>query len=375
MKTKAFFILSLFFLFSGVQARTEYVPGEILVKFKPGAELQAMFENRRIGAEVVETLPDLHVSRLKLPQNLDVLRGIKHYSSLSFVEYAEPNYIMRAFFTPNDPSFASQWGPKKIQCPSAWNLTWGSSSVLIAIVDTGISKTHPDLSSKIAGGWNFYNNNSNYNDDNGHGSHTAGIAAAATNNGIGIAGVGFNCRLLAVKVLNASGSGTLSGVANGITWSANNGAKVISMSLGASSGSSTLLNAVNYAWDKGCILVAAAGNNGSTSPTYPAYYSNCIAVASSTSSDMRSYFSNYGSWVELAAPGSSIYSTYKGSSYAYLSGTSMACPHVSGVAGLVWSRFGTWQSNSWVRWKIESTADYVGTWVSKGRVNAYKAVQ
>lgn len=375
MKAKVLFVFSLFFLFTYALGRTEYVPGEILVKFKSGYELQAMFENRRIGAKVMETLPDLGVCRLKLPKNLDVFEGIEHYLSLSFVEYAEPNYILRAFFTPNDPSFGNQWGPKKIQCPSAWDLTFGSSSVLIAIVDTGISTTHPDLSSKIAGGWNFYSNNSNFNDDNGHGSHVAGIAAAATNNGVGIAGVGFNCRLLAVKVLNASGSGTLTGVANGITWSANNGAKVISMSLGASTGSSTLLNAVNYAWSKNCILVAAAGNSGSTSPTYPAYYSNCIAVASSTSSDTRSYFSNYGSWVELAAPGSSIYSTYKGTSYATLSGTSMACPHVSGVAGLVWSRFGTGQSNSWVRSKIENTADYVGTWVSKGRVNAYKAVQ
>jgi hypothetical protein len=217
----------------------------------------------------------------------------------------------------------------------------------------------------------------------GHGTHCAGIAAATTNNSIGVAGVGFNTSLMNVKVLGDNGSGQYSWIANGITWAADNGAKVISLSLGGSSGSYTLQNAVNYAWNKGVVVVAAAGNNGNTASVYPAYYSNCIAVAATDQNDAKASFSTYGSWVDVAAPGVSIYSTLPNHSnsigttnYGSLSGTSMSTPHVAGLAALVWATsYGT--SNTSVRSRIESTADAIsgtGTYWKYGRINANKAV-
>lgn len=353
---------------------TEYVGGEVVVKFKPGATLGAGLANDRIGATVLEEIGQIGVTRIRLPEGMSVGQAVSYYGSLPFVEYAEPNYIAHATLTPNDPSFGSQYGPQKISCPTGWDLTTGSSAVVIAIVDTGIQTNHPDLTGKIVPGYDFVNNDNNPMDDNGHGTHCAGIAAANTNNGIGIAGVGFNCSLMGVKVLSASGSGTYTAIVNGINFAADNGAEVISMSLGGSSGSSSLQAAVDYAWGKGCVITAAAGNSNTSTQFYPAAYANCIAVGSTDQNDARSSFSNYGaSWVDVAAPGSSIYSTYPTNSYATLSGTSMACPHVAGLAGLLWSYVGG-ATNSVVRQRIENNCDNVGSWVAKGRINVYKAL-
>jgi thermitase len=304
---------------------------------------------------------------------MTVEQAVENFRGLPWVEYAEPNYLYFASFTPNDTSYSSQWGPQKIQCPAAWDLGQGSTSVVVAIIDTGIDKNHLDLNTKFVAGRDFVNNDSDPDDDNGHGTHCAGIAAASTNNARGIAGVGFNTRLMGVKVLNSSGSGSLTAVANGITWAADNGANVLSMSLGSTGGSSTLQSAVDYAWNAGKVVVAAAGNDGNTNAQYPAFYTNCIAVASTTTSDTRSSFSTYGSWVDVAAPGSSIYSTYDGNSYATLSGTSMACPHVAGLAALLFAKF-PGSSAATIRQKIEQNCDNVGTFVAFGRVNAFKAM-
>ncbi len=356
-----------------------YVEGEVLVKFKPGSQMAAMAENTRLGAQVMEIVGGVGVSRLKLPRSMSVVQAVNHYSKLPFVEFAEPNFYLQLFFTPNDPSWGIQWGPQKIQCPQAWDINKGDSSVRIGIIDTGISTTHPDLASKVVAGYNHYNNNSNWNDGYGHGSHCAGIAAAITNNGIGIAGVGFNCSLLAGKAFSDGGSGTTTTAANAINWAVSNGAKVLSMSFGFSSGSSTLSNAINNAWNSGCIPIAAAGNSGGTHTFYPAGYANCMSVAASNSSDGKASWSTYGTHIDVAAPGVSIYSCWTGTSYAYSDGTSMACPHVAGIAGLVWSHFGTNQSTAFVRSQIEQNCDNVGGWVANGwckygRVNAYKAL-
>jgi subtilisin family serine protease len=219
-------------------------------------------------------------------------------------------------------------------------------------------------------GWDY-----SPDDGNGHGTHVAGTAAAETNNGTGGAGTCPNCRIMPVRVLDNNGSGSLSNVANGIAWASDNGAQVINLSLGGP-GSTALQDAVNYAWNRGSFLACAAGNDGTSSTTNarPGAYTNCFAVASTTSSDSRSSFSNYGTWVEAAAPGSSIYSTWLGSSYNTISGTSMATPHVAGVAGLLRSQG---LSNSAIRSRLCNTSDRIagtGSLWSCGRVNAYRAV-
>jgi thermitase len=357
-----------------LSASPGYAPGELIVKFKSGTSSSSMQAlHSQTGVQVKETSKlGFQVLQFK---NASVESMLKKYKQNPHVEYAEPNFYYHIAWTPNDPAFsAKQWGPQKIQVPQAWDITKSSNGVKIAIVDTGVQADHPDLSGKVINGWDFVDKDGVPQDDNGHGTHCAGIAAATTNNGIGIAGVAPNAKILAVRVLDAGGSGTLDDVASGIQYAADQGAQVISLSLGGLVGSSTLKNAVDYAWNKGAVLVAAAGNSSSTVPSYPAYYKNTIAVASTDSNDLISYFSNYGLWVDVAAPGSSIYSTYKGSSYATLSGTSMATPHVAGVAGLLAAQG---RNNKEIRAAIENTADKItgtGIFWTYGRVNAYNAV-
>ncbi|MGX9706876.1 S8 family peptidase [Laceyella tengchongensis] len=356
------------------QAGKLYAPGQVVVKYKANASASAvksarakangtvMEKNNKLGFEVVKVKGSVEATIEKLKKDPNV-------------EYAEPNYYLHASYTPNDPYFSSrQYGPQKIQAPQAWDIAEGSGAK-IAIVDTGVQSNHPDLAGKVVGGWDFVDNDSTPQDGNGHGTHCAGIAAAVTNNSTGIAGTAPKASILAVRVLDNSGSGTWTAVANGITYAADQGAKVISLSLGGTVGNSGLQQAVDYAWSKGSVVVAAAGNAGNTAPNYPAYYSNAIAVASTDQNDNKSSFSTYGSWVDVAAPGSSIYSTYPTSTYASLSGTSMATPHVAGVAGLLASQG---RSAANIRAAIENTADKIsgtGTYWAKGRVNAYKAVQ
>ncbi|WP_407690002.1 S8 family peptidase [Risungbinella massiliensis] len=358
-------------------AASKYVPGELIVKFKDGVmSAQSDSLHKKNKTKVKEKSTKLGVEVVEFDKKTSVEAMMKKYKHDPNVEYVEPNYYFHASWIPNDPYFSTQqWGPQKIQAPAAWDITRSSSSVKIAIVDTGVQSNHPDLSGKVINGYDFVDNDTIAQDGNGHGTHCAGIAAALTNNGVGISGVAPNAQILAVRVLDNNGSGTLLDVADGIIFSADSNAQVISLSLGGSSGTQTLKNAVDYAWNNGSVVVAAAGNSGSTSPSYPAYYTNSIAVASTDSNDVKSYFSNYGSsWVDVTAPGSGIYSTYTGSSYRSLSGTSMATPHVAGIAALLAAQG---KNNQQIRAAIENSADKIsgtGTYWKYGRVNAYKAV-
>jgi thermitase len=359
-----------------------YAPDHILVKFQPGTPDEAKANaHQRLGGKVVGAIPGIDVAVVSVPQN-QAAEKARAYGRENNVKFAEPDYIAKAILTPDDPNFGYQWGMTKIQAPEAWSVTTGSSDVRIAILDTGVDLDHEDLATRVVANKNF-TTSSTVNDLYGHGTHCAGIAAAIANNSIGVAGVGFNTSLMNGKVLDDSGSGYYSWIASGLTWATDNGAKVISMSLGGSSSSSTLENAVNYAWGKGVVVVAAAGNSGKTAPIYPAYYANCISVAATDQNDAKASFSTYGSWVDVAAPGVIIYSTLPNHSnsigtrnYGSLSGTSMATPHVAGLAGLVWSTsYGT--SNTSVRSRIESTADAIagtGTYWQYGRINANTAV-
>jgi hypothetical protein len=313
----------------------------------------------------------------------------------SRISYIEPDDLVYATFTPNDPSFSSQWGPPAISATSAWDITLGSKSVVVAVIDTGVQYNHPDLSSNMwknsdgTYGCNYVNSyssscsNTNVNDDNGHGTHVAGIVAATINNGMGVAGISQS-RIMAVKVLNSQGSGSWSSVASGIQWATDHGAKIISMSLGGSS-SATIQNAVQYAYSRGVLLIAAAGNQNGGAIQYPASYSQVIAVTAIDQNSKIASFSSTGSKAELTAPGVNIYSTCSGSpgvcsgsQYSSLSGTSMAAPFVSGVAALVWSVDSTISRDA-VRSILDSTADDLGSqgrdsYYGYGRVDAYGAV-
>lgn len=360
--------------FGALSTQQGFAKDEVLIKFKNKNSIQAKSILNSSTSKLVSTNAQLDVNLVKL-SGISVEDMIRKYKNNPSVEYIEPNYYAHITMVPNDPFFESkQWGPQKIKVPEAWDVTQGSASTKIAIVDTGVDDKHPDLAGKVVNGYDFVDNDKVANDGNGHGTHCAGIAAASTNNNIGIAGVAPNATILAVRVLNSQGSGSYDQVAKGITFAADNGAQVISLSLGGSGGSETLKKAVDYAWGKGAVIVAAAGNSGSTSPIYPAYYDKVISVASTTKDDVKSSFSTYGKWVSVAAPGSDIYSAYKGD-YKSLNGTSMAAPHVAGLAGLLSSQN---KDNVKIREAIEKSADKIngtGNSWKFGRVNALNALK
>jgi subtilisin family serine protease len=269
--------------------------------------------------------------------------------------YAEPNYTVEGLDTiPNDPSWANQYGLTAIHAPQGWDISTGSASVIIAILDTGVDLTHPDIAVKIVPGYDFVNSDSTPQDDNGHGTHVAGIAAASSNNGEGVAGVSWGARVMPVKVLNAGSAGTYADVAAGILWATDHGAQIINMSLGGPNLSSTLSDAVDYAASRGVLLVAAAGNN-SGNVLYPAAYTAVIAVAATDFTNTRLPLSNFGPELDVSAPGGNIYSLNVGGGYIFRTGTSMAAPHVSGLAAVLFGIPGN-ASASLVRSEIEASA-------------------
>ena len=349
----------------------------LLVKFNPHASSAARSAALAgAGATEIASVPAIGVRVLSVPSGraAAALASLKRASAVAF---AEPDAQAQAADVPNDPSLSLEWGLTKVRAADAWSVSHSNSGVVIAVLDTGVSLSHPDLASKIVASKNF-SSSSTVDDVKGHGSHAAGIAAAATNNGVGVAGLGYNALIENVKVLNDDGSGLYSAVAQGITWAADNGADVISMSLVGTSPSATLQSAVDYAWSKGAVVVAAAGNYANSTPTYPASYANVLAVAATTDLDKLASFSDYGDWVDVAAPGISIYSTIPGG-YGYMSGTSMAAPYVSGLAALLFTRLtdtnGNGRVNDEVRAQILATADNVGiSGIGSGRINAYRAV-
>jgi len=358
--------------------RVNFAPDEILVKFNPGViSSEAAQIHRQHGGQVKETMPAIGVQVVSIARG-QASEKIRAYSADPRVAYAEPNFIAQAVGNPDDAYFDKQWGMIKVEAPQAWEVTTGSIDVNIAILDTGIDLGHPDLASKVKASINF-TGSATATDYYGHGTHVAGIAAASTNNGIGVAGLGYNSTLMNVKVLGDDGSGYYSWIAQGVTWAADNGAEVINLSLGGSSPSLTLESAVNYAWGKGVVVVAAAGNSGSSAPFYPAYYTNSVAVAATDASDSLPSWSNRGDWVDVAAPGVSIYSTLKDNGYGYKTGTSMASPHTAGLAALLFSVVADFNGNGLlndeVRSRIEANCDDIGlSGVGSGRINAYKAV-
>jgi subtilisin family serine protease len=290
---------------------------------------------------------------------------------------------------PNDAAFDNLWNMHNtgqtggtpdadIDGPEAWDLFTGNSSVTIGIIDTGIQDDHPDLFGQVTSGWNTYDNNSNTYDPHGHGTHVSGTAGAIGNNGIGVAGVCWDVHFLAMRCVSTTGSGVASQCADAVVWATDAGIDIASMSLQYYSGVTSLESAINYAEANGVLPIAAAGNNQGNNVAYPARFPNCMAISATDHNDLFYSSSNWGVQLDVCAPGRLVYSLWRGSSYATISGTSMATPHVSGLAALI-MMYDPCLTPAEVRQHIIDTVDDLGPagfddhfgW---GRVNAYNAL-
>jgi len=404
----------------------KWVPGEIVVKFKRGISQNVIRGiNQRHETSVLSIGKRGQFRRLSIPKNRTVEEMVAIYSRNPNVEYTEPNFIAHAFLVPDDEWYSYQWHMYNaeyggINMESAWDITTGDPNIIVAVIDTGVAYEDyleaipigrsgkftyityalaPDLiSTNFVAGYDFVNNDEHPNDDEGHGTHVTGTIAQSTNNGIGVAGVAFDTSIMPIKVLDSSGSGTYTDIADGIYFAADNGAKIINMSLGGGSGSITLENAVAYAYGKGVTIVCASGNNGSaTTVSYPAAYdAYCIAVGATRYDEAVAYYSNGGPSLDLTAPGGDINVDQNWDSYAdgvlqqtfgnnptdwgywFYQGTSMAAPHVSGVAALLIANAVATTPDE-VREALQSTAEDKGAdgWDSGygwGIVDAYAAL-
>jgi len=418
------------------------VGGEIVVKTENIGAI-----NAALGTSVIEKLKIENTYRLRIPSGETETSILQKIASMKNVQYAEPNYLVKAFAAPNDPGYTSQWALQN----TSWYIAYTNSALLIpspsavtiAIVDSGVDWNHPDLAPVMkfntsdTYGDGSDNDNNGYIDDYygfnalcgqdkptnatdtqdaeyyaserrpydtcGHGTHVAGIAAAVDNNSIGIAGVCWaaTAKIMAVKVLDSSGSGSSANVASGIRYAADNRANVINLSLGSPVASQVIKEAIDYAISKNCVVVAAAGNDDDSALSYPAAFNNVIAVGATNTSDLRvstlTWGSNYGAALDVVAPGDNIYSTYAvyeatgagavftydiAPTYLYESGTSMASPFVAGLAALILSQNPS-LSHTEVEKKIEGHCDDLQNnlqnigWDEEtgwGRVNVYRAL-
>jgi subtilisin family serine protease len=360
----------------------EFVSGQLLVR--PKASLSEADFSRRIQKRGAVHQRTLHRSRVRVlavkEEQTDML--LADLRADPEIEFAERDYIARACMTVNDPYVlsGSEWHLTKIQAPQAWDAATGVSNVVIAVLDSGINSAHPDLAGRILPGYDFVNNTINPADDFGHGTAVAGTVAAEGNNGVGVAGVAFGCMVLPVKVMDATGAASHSTIAQGIEYAIQQGARIINLSLGGDWSSSTLQNAINDAWSNHVVVVAAAGNNGGTTPQYPGACDHVLAVAASEPDDSRAWFSSYGAYVTLFAPGDTIWTTQRDlyRPYAAWSGTSFSSPVVAGVAALMLSVEPS-LSNTQVVDVLKQTADDLGpigydSTFAYGRVNAFRAV-
>ena len=289
------------------------------------------------------------------------------------VQAVEYDHAREASYSPGDPGLSDQWGLNKTRFRSAWDATRGDG-VRIAVIDSGIAAGHPDLAGKVVLQRDFVNGDGNADDDLGHGTHVAGIAAARTGNGTGISGGCPGCEILVAKTMQGR-IGYDSDVAEGIVWAADNGADVINLSLTGPAPSSILEKAVDYAWNKGAVVVAAAGNTGDGTVQYPAAYPNAVAVAATDRYDNRASFSTVGGWIDVAAPGVGVLSTLPGG-YGYMNGTSMATPHVAALAALLANEG---LSNERIKNRILSNTTDLGPnghdpYFGTGRIDAARAL-
>lgn len=379
-----------------------FAPGVLLVKRKAGIA-QASLTSQSGVRGIAGTLGSTGVDQLSVTpgQELAIVQLLKQSG---LVEYAQPDYVLHATdVIPNDPYYPDQWDFPDVGAPSAWETTEGATSVTVAVIDTGFYLGHPDQPAHLIQGPTYSSLAAQDGcppegpapmDDNGHGTHVTGTIAAAFNNGIGVASLAPNVSLLAIKAGDCVGDFADSDIASALDYAANNGAKVVNMSFGGPStpgGDPVVADAVSYAWGKGVVLVAAAGNDGSSEYFIPADLPNVIAVAATDGANMPSYYSNWGSSVSVAAPGGDfvydpgVLSTYAptgqdcpGADYCYLAGTSMASPHVAAEAGLLLSIAST-STNSEIISTIKAAVNPIqnvpaGRYYGTGIIDLCKAV-
>ncbi len=383
MKIFVFLVLVVFFhpLFICEGA---FIRGEIAVGVKPGADLSEL--NNRYGALESGTLESINARIIRFGPGYDAAEAAAAYAGHPDVLYAELNFTAEAqAVIPKVPYFDYQWYLRDIFMPGAWRHYRGSADIIVAVLDSGIESAHPELEERLVEGYNFIDGRVDAEDDNGHGTYIAGLIGARADNGLGIAGVNWDVRLMPVKVLDIFGVGAYSEVAAGIIFAAENGARVINLSLGGAEFSFLLQDAVNYAAGLGCVLVASTGNSDRREVFYPAAYENVIAVGAGNESGRRcsqedwgpGAGSNYGPGIDLIAPGNNILSLYTGGGYAYFHGTSASAALVSGAAAVLLSAKND-MSAAELRLLVNSTAgDEGGAWDEEtgyGGLNVEKAI-
>ncbi|WP_082036134.1 S8 family peptidase [Bacillus sp. B-jedd] len=316
---------------------SHFVKDEAVVDFMGHPSVEELSRiKREINGELLNHFNSTYIFK---SNSLNTKQLIDYFGKRKDVEFAERHYILmqNALPMPNDVFYREQyqWNLPAIGTENGWSISRGSKDITIALVDTGVDLNHPDLKNRLVRGYNVLKDNNNPDDDNGHGTHVAGIIASETNNGLGVAGITWFNKIMPVKAMGKDGYGTTFDIAKGIYWATDNGAKVINLSLGNYQPSRALKEAIDYAHKRDVVIVAAAGNDHSRQPTYPASYPQVLAVSAVDHDGGLAEFSNYGTYVDVAAPGVYIPSTYFRSRYAALSGTSMASPHVAGLAGLI----------------------------------------
>ncbi len=364
-------LLSLCLAFS-FAANAAFVHDEVVVKFDPGTD-QAAVKGKYGLIKKADSFKKGEFVVFKHANPTAILNSLKNEPG---VIYAEQNAIASKTMVPNDPYYSPyQWHMTRIGMEAAWDISTGSGAI-VAVIDTGVKQSLTDLAgTNFMAGYDFINNDNDPTDDEGHGSHVSGTIAQTTNNNTGVTGIAYNCTIMPVKVLDSAGNGSYTSIANGIYYATDNGAHIINMSLRGLTPSSTIEDAVNYAWNNGVLVVSAAGNDSQNIPVYPAAYTNSMSVSATNYLDEKADYSNWHYTVDICAPGGDgndnngdgymdgvLQNTFSGTSegYYFYTGTSMATPHVVGVAALLKAQNPS-RTNADLRNLLETTAEDLGT--------------